>query len=174
LHNHEVNVTWTVGQAISMDAIIFYLQMNRGDFLKTGGILAACACGIYFMNGCNAITGNSDSPHLSKNTYSFSQGTLLPDLIKIPEFKRNGGSVKLEEPDRKLKIIVAKTGDHAFVALRDRCSHGGRELDYFRDQSIFRNVSFGHSRFDLEGNVMKGPAKNLLLKYNSILVDDEL
>lgn len=136
--------------------------------------MAVCTCGISFINGCKAITGNSDTPLLSRNTYIYSQGTLQLDLTKIPELKRDGGSVKLEMPDRNLKIIVARTGDHAFVALRDRCSHGGRELEYFHDQSIFRCVSFGHSRFDLEGNVMKGPAKNLLLKYNSILVDDIL
>ncbi len=148
--------------------------MKRIDFLRSGGVLFVCTCGSSLLHGCKAITGDSDTPLLSENTYRISQGILILDLVKIPDLKLKGGAVKLELVDRDLKIIVAKTGMNKFVALRDRCSHGGRELEYFHDQSIFRCVSFGHSRFDTEGQVIKGPAKNMLLKYNISLINDEL
>lgn len=148
--------------------------MKRSEFLKSGGVLLFCTCGSTLLHGCKAITGNSDTPLLSENAYRVNQDTLILDLTQIPELEQEGGSVKLKLKDRDLPIIVAKTGVKEFIVLRDECTHAGRELEYFHDQSVFRCVSFGHSRFDKVGQVIKGPAKKMILKYNSLLIQDEL
>jgi len=148
--------------------------MKRSDFLKAGGAIMVCTCGSSVLYGCKAITGNSDTPLLPDNSYTIKQNNIILDTNKIPELAQIGGSVKLQLSDRDLKIIVAKTGENIFVALPDRCTHGDRELEYYHDKSIFRCVSFGHSRFDQNGNVVKGPAKVDLEVYKTSLNNDEL
>jgi Rieske Fe-S protein len=49
-----------------------------------------------------------------------------------------------------------------YLAFSDKCDHGGRELNYLVDQSKLQCSSFGHSEYDLDGKVLKGPAKNAL------------
>ncbi|MBR9999861.1 MAG: Rieske 2Fe-2S domain-containing protein [Cyclobacteriaceae bacterium] len=148
--------------------------MHRNDFLKSGGVLLACTCGTSVLNGCKAITGNSDTPLISENAYTINQGYLVLDLDRIPELEPDGGSVKLELTSRDLKIIVARTGKNSFVALRDQCTHGGREVEYKHDESIFRCVSFGHSKYGNSGEVIKGPAKTGLEKFTTSLVEKKL
>jgi Rieske Fe-S protein len=148
--------------------------MKRSEFLKSGGALVVCACGSSMIHGCKAITGNSDTPPVPENAYEMTEGGLMMDIQKIPELTSVGGSVKLELADRELKIIVAKTGENTFVALRDQCTHGGRELEFNPDQSVFRCVSFGHSKFDQEGIVVKGPAKANLDVFETTLIENEL
>jgi len=148
--------------------------MKRSDFLKTGGAFVICACGSSLLHGCKAITGNSGTPSIPENSFVLREGWLYLDLHKIPELAERGGSVKLELTDPNLKIIIAKTGEQTFIALRDQCSHGGRELEYHHDQGMFRCVSFGHSKFDTTGKVIKGPAKGNIEEFDTTLLADEI
>lgn len=143
--------------------------MNRNHFLKSGGALLVCACGTPLLNGCKAITGNSDTPLLSEKNYQIRQGSIFIDLSLIPELEQDGGAVKLNLSANDLKMIVARTGPDTFVALHDQCSHGGREIEYKHEESVFRCVSFGHSKYDVDGHVIKGPAKSNLGKFTTIL-----
>jgi nitrite reductase/ring-hydroxylating ferredoxin subunit len=149
--------------------------MNRNHFLKSGGMLLACACGSPLLNGCKAITGNSDTPLLIENRYEVSGRFIILDLSEIPELNQEGSAVKLNLPSHDLKMIIAKTGKETFVALRDQCTHGGREMEYIPGESVFRCVSFGHSKYDAaEGNVLKGPAKSKLEKFAASLTGERL
>jgi len=139
--------------------------MNRNDFLKSGGVILVCACGTSFLGACKTITGNSDTPELPENKFEVRNGKVVMDLNVIPDLAAEGSSVKFKIPSRELKIIVVRTGKDSFAALRDQCTHMGRELEYDHIQSVFRCVSFGHSKFDNSGLRIKGPAKSNLDRY---------
>ena len=80
----------------------------------------------------------------------------------------DGGAVKLSvyfDSGDKLKVIVVNTGGNQFRAFADECTHGGNELNYDHERRRLRCSSLGRSEFDLEGNVLKGPAKEFLRTY---------
>ena len=136
--------------------------------------MLVCACGSPLLNGCKSITGKSDTPLLKENRYTIKDGKLILDLAGIPELDDEGGAVKLNIPSRDLKMIVARNGKNSFIALRDQCTHMGREIEYDPENTVFRCVSFGHSKYDESGHVIKGPAKSGLEMFTARLSGKEL
>ena len=87
------------------------------------------------------------------------------DLNKADFLKSVNTAVKINytlgKKKSKLKVLIIHSNS-GYKAFENRCTHGGMELKYLTDTEELRCTSFGHSRFDLNGNVRKGPAsKNL-------------
>jgi nitrite reductase/ring-hydroxylating ferredoxin subunit len=149
--------------------------MNRNKFLRTGSALVVCSCcGSTVLNGCKAISGNSDTIFAPEQSFSVKGNILRLKLDKIPALKEAGSSVQLDVADNGKNLIIIHESDNEYKAFEDKCTHGGRELEYKTDEKVLRCVSFGHSEFDIEGRVTKGPAEADILTFPTTLDNNEL
>lgn len=152
--------------------------MERLQFINKSVLIAAavCLCGIG-INSCTMITGVSNTPVAMENSYSRTGNEVIVKLASIPSLANVGGSVKFilaNGNDKPLKIIIARSGTDDYCIFADRCTHGGRELTYIHEDKIMRCTSFCHSKFDMQGNVVGGPAPTALKRYEFELKDNEL
>lgn len=152
--------------------------MERRQFINKSVLATAavCTCAIG-VDSCTMISGISDTPVAPENSYSRTDTAVVVKLASIPSLAVVGGSVKFSfanDNDKPLKIIIAKTGTEEYCVFADRCTHGGRELTYKHEDKIMQCTSFGHSKFDMQGNVLGGPAPDALKRYAFLLKDNEL
>jgi Rieske Fe-S protein len=147
---------------------------SRRDFLKNSVVTAAvaggagaCVCG---LSGC----ASSSAPKADKASLTAAEGKVLVDLAKVPALAEVGGAVQLAGDGVPGPIIVIRAKTDEYAALSMKCTHFGRPLDYDHASGKLRCVSFGHSEFDLEGKVLKGPAKKPLTVYASALKESVL
>ncbi|MFW5656473.1 MAG: ubiquinol-cytochrome c reductase iron-sulfur subunit [Bacteroidota bacterium] len=75
------------------------------------------------------------------------------------------GKTNLTHQVENLKVIVVRKGDGTYLAFADSCSHGGRELNYDVEDEVLKCSSFGHSTYDMSGNVLSGPAPTKLKMF---------
>lgn len=80
-----------------------------------------------------------------------------PDLQKVGGWKTIGKG--------REKLIVARTDTNSFVACSAICTHKGCEVEYAHDDKLFICPCHG-ARYDLQGNVVRGPAKLPLARHN--------
>ena len=147
---------------------------SRRDFLKSSVVTAAvaggagaCVCG---LSGC--ASGNA--PKADDASLRKADGKLLLDLGSVPALQHVGGSVQLTGDDVPSPLIVVRSKEDEYAVLSMSCTHFGRPVDYDHASGKLRCVSFGHSEFDLEGKVLKGPAKKSLKVYASALKEKTL
>lgn len=124
------------------------------------------------------ITGTSEVKQAPEGSYWLREGKLVMALSNIGALDKPGGAVKLAvsvTPSADpVKLLVVRPDDKTFLAFRDRCTHGNRELNYRHEAKLLECSSFGHSKFDLRGKVLKGPAAASLSLYSCEKQDNEL
>lgn len=151
--------------------------MERRTFLRSGALLTTIAAsgGITFC-ACTMVSGVSKMPEAPVDSYAHQGEKLIVDRSKINELKEESGVVKfsINTGERELKIIIANIGNGKFRVVENRCTHGDRELDYKHDKETFQCVSFGHSKYDLNGNVIGGPAPKAIKIYDYVLDGSKL
>lgn len=152
--------------------------MERRQFINKSALATAalCTCAIG-IDSCTMISGISDTPVAPENSFSRRDNEVVVKLANIPSLAVVGGSAKFsiaKDNDKPLKIIIARTGTVDYCIFADKCTHGGRELTYNHEDKIMQCTSFGHSKFDMKGNVLGGPAHDTLKKYTFLLKDNEL
>ena len=118
-------------------------------------------------------TGGGDTGGETGNGYSYDAATktITIDITKIHQSLQNiGGGIALNpnETFDNRGIIVLRTSTSGVRALSRVCTHAG--------QSVIINSSANNllcpshnSIFDLNGNVLSGPASGSLTKYNATL-----
>jgi cytochrome b6-f complex iron-sulfur subunit len=151
--------------------------MKRRDFIKTGAAVGiACTCAAT-LGSCSAITGTSSTPEAPIDSYTFNNNAIMLDLDKASHLAKVGGSVKMKvsRPNKEeLKVIVIRRSEDEYHAFTDKCTHGGRELEYIHNESKLSCVSFGSSKFNLQGKVLSGPAKDDLGIFELNRIDNVL
>jgi Rieske Fe-S protein len=101
-----------------------------------------------------------------------SEGSnLIIDLSKHPELKEVGGSETFQAG--KKKIIVLHPDEKNYKAFENKCTHWGGQVSY-RPKDGFMQCALHGSRFDIEGRVVKGPAKKPLTELRTSLDKDQL
>jgi cytochrome b6-f complex iron-sulfur subunit len=103
-------------------------------------------------------------------------GQVVLSLSEVASLDEVGGAVKLRshlEDGAELSILIVHPSPDEYRAFADRCTHNGKELDYLPGQAELVCISRG-SRFDLEGEVIRGRADSPLLRYSLRRVGDEL
>lgn len=133
--------------------------MDRRDFVKKIGVGSVIACvSVSGLNSCRILSGAAKTPEIPPEALAFSNGKIIIQLGKVPELKKAGAAYKLVTPSERKLIIVHSNDEWApYKVLENNCSHGINELELADD--ILRCPGCGHSQFDLEGQVLKGPAK---------------
>ena len=154
------------------------MNTNRRDFIKTFGIATVCACtGIAGFNSCSMIKGVSKTATIPEDSYRVEDNKLILDLNRIECLSDVGGAGKLSftSSDDEIKIIVLHHEAGKYKAFSDRCTHGGRELNYKHSEETLQCSSFGRSTFKLtNGHVIKGPAEGPLAVYPLQIVNNTL
>jgi nitrite reductase/ring-hydroxylating ferredoxin subunit len=86
-----------------------------------------------------------------------------------------GGAIRcaLGGEDAETKLVVVHAGPEAYRAFADRCTHNGKALQLL-PQSQTLQCRSRKARFDLEGQVLRGPAERALLAYPTRREGDEL
>lgn len=152
------------------------MHTHRRDFLKIMGIATVCACTGVGLKSCSMIRGVSSTAVIPENSYHFEQNQLTIDLDKADCLRKTGGAGKLTlSGDDEIKLIIVHYETGKYKAFSDRCTHGGRELNYQHEKGQLQCSSFGRSVFKLSnGQVVKGPAEGPLAIYPIQMLPDKL
>ena len=142
-----------------------FVKINRRGFIKLTGaaILSGCA-GAIGMSACSSWRDEYCVPLAPEGSYRLERGRVILSSSTLGSLAAAGNAVKLvfggdEEKVERLVVIHSEDGKyHAFV---DHCTHNKKELVYLHEEKLLRCYS-GRSYFDMEGNVMKGPAEKPL------------
>ncbi|MBN2056498.1 Rieske 2Fe-2S domain-containing protein [bacterium] len=136
-----------------------WLKHGSTSPLVAGLVVLVCVAG-----GCKALTGISDTPEAAAGSFRFDGGQLVVDLGQVTALQATGGSVQIKTA-LKDTLLVVRIGPDAFRAFANRCSHRSRELEYDAERGELCCVSIGHSRYNLDGLVLKGPAEKPLQSF---------
>jgi cytochrome b6-f complex iron-sulfur subunit len=134
--------------------------MKRKAFI---GTIAASIVGAGLATGL--ITScNKDSTTSPSNTTPPSKVDFTLDLDQAENagLKQSGGS-KIKDG-----VIVAHASTGNYVALSVACTHTGCPVGFNGSADTFPCPCHG-SKFDINGNVLQGPASSNLKKYNTTL-----
>ena len=152
--------------------------MNRRSFFSAAGGGFAWACAGSIAGGCSMVTGTSDVKLAPGESYALEEGRLVLTLARVSALDKPGGAIKLVVAARPgadpVKVLVVRPDEETLIAFEDRCTHGKRELNYRHQERRLECSSFGHSRFDLRGKVLKGPAGAPLAVFPSAVRDGKL
>jgi len=114
---------------------------------------APCACLAQVSTACCTI------PEAPADAVHIQPGLLTLDLDRAPALRPTGGYLKILDPARKLQLLIARTSKNTFVALDQKCTHGGGPLTYIHKHQHLYCTCWGHSKFALDGSVLRWPNK---------------
>ena len=127
----------------------------------------ACTClGVLGTSGCGGNPA-SNTPPAPPGSYRVQDGRVYVALSEMGTLLGVGGAVKctLEHMDgSERKVIIVRPGEADYRAFANACTHNGKELNYLLAERLLACCGRS-SRFDLVGNVIKGPAEDALLRY---------
>jgi nitrite reductase/ring-hydroxylating ferredoxin subunit len=117
---------------------------------------ALCACG-----SCTCLAAASQDcctlAGAPPDAVRIDSGVVTIDLARTPDLARAGDAIKVVDSARKLQILVARTAKGEFVALDQRCTHGGGNLTYVHRHKHLYCTCWGHAIFALDGSVIRWP-----------------
>ena len=127
--------------------------MTRRNWLQSAVVLsgAPCACLAGASRDCCTL------PEAPVGAVQIESGLVTIDLAKAPELARTGGSIRVANEARKLQIVIARPEKGRFVALDQKCTHGGGALTYVHRHKHLYCTCWGHSKFALDGSVLRWP-----------------
>jgi len=136
------------------------MKISRKEFIKKAGIYCG---GIYSIS---LVAGCSSSSIQKSEVMGQHGGEIIIDCNKL---KNIGDRIILEIKNLNTKIILIKTGINEYSALSLMCSHKGCELVVYNN--FFECPCHG-SEFDIQGNALKWPATEPLVKYKTVINND--
>jgi len=80
------------------------------------------------------------------------------------DLKEDNGSVKINDED----LIIINKGGNKFIALSSDCTHRDCRVAYRKSKNVLR-CPCHRSVFNIDGSVVKGPAKDPLTLYETNL-----
>jgi nitrite reductase/ring-hydroxylating ferredoxin subunit len=127
--------------------------MTRRNLLRSAAVFggAPCACLAGASRDCCIL------PAPPVDAVKIEPGLVTVDLARTPELGRTGGAVKIVDEKRNLRILVARPAKDRFVALDEKCTHGGGALTYVHRHQHLYCTCWGHSKFALDGSVIRWP-----------------
>jgi len=129
-------------------------KVTRRAVITTLGAAGIGTC-IYGLSGCATFTKVGSTPAIASGSYTVKEKSLRLSLDKIPELATVGGSVKIIHAQLPMPLLVARTGETTFAVVSLLCPHRNVEIEYQHQEKHFRCASLGHSKFGLDGKVIK-------------------
>lgn len=140
-------------------------RLNRRQLLCRAALLLGGGCVCHLACGATSKSTCCDTPTLEPASLTVGEKQLTIDLARAPSLDAPDCAARIKLEDRALDILVVRTGDKEFKALEGRCTHAGRPLSYVVTRRLLQCNNFGHSLFDLQGAVVKGPAEKPLKSH---------
>ena len=147
------------------------LSAERRAFIRKAGVFAAMsAFGLGFFTSC----GENDDPAPINpvppgSGVDVDGSTVTIDLTEQPGLTQAGGWMLIAQA----QVLVVNTGNNAFNALTSVCTHSACDRNWTFASNVF-TCTCHSSRFDVEGNVLSGPASRPLRAYATSLDGDIL
>ncbi len=127
--------------------------MTRREWLQSTALLtcgpSACLAGA--SHDCCTL------PEAPSGAVRFEPGLVVIDLARALDLNRSGGALRVVDSARKLQILVARPSKNRFVALDQKCTHGGGALTYVHRHKHLYCTCWGHAKFALDGTVLRWP-----------------
>ena len=117
------------------------------------------------MSIFKAIFGICKTKKLDNKLWHLDGSKVKINLDKVPDLSQNDGAVYLKEGGLEDPVLVVRNSDNEFMALKNKCTHGGRKIDPVPGENKLKCCSIGHSIFDKKGNVISGSAEGPLTIY---------
>jgi nitrite reductase/ring-hydroxylating ferredoxin subunit len=149
-------------------------HMNRRDLLRRASLVLGGGCLCHVARGATAKSTCCSTPDLEPASLSYGDTTLTVDLAQAPSLAEVGDAAFLVNAERQLELILVRAAPDRFVALSRNCTHGGQVVSYARKRGAIICNNYNHSVFDLDGQVVKGPAGTPLKSYPVTLKDGRL
>ncbi len=157
--------------------------MERKEFLSLVGISVGAVILQQCLSGCKSDGGdpspNSGGNNGNSNGNSGGGSTTTTGLTGNASLASGKIDFTLDLTSTTYKdlktegkalivgdVIVAKTKDGAYIAVAKKCTHQGTTVDFESNSNRF-NCSNHGSNFDLNGQVINGPATSPLTQYNA-------
>jgi hypothetical protein len=146
-------------------------KVTRRDWvgLATTAGAGACLCGC--GGGCATFSKVGTTPAIAVDTYSIEGKTLNVLLDKTPALTRVGGAVKIIDARLPMPLLVARTGDATYAVVSLLCPHRHVEVEYQHQDKLFRCASLGHSKFGLDGKLIKSMTTKESISHYSAALD---
>lgn len=139
--------------------------MQRRNFIKG-------ACKICLLGAAGAVIAadlSSCSPAVAKNTF---RPVIKDNEIEVPLSLFETQAFRVISPSKyEYEIAVEKKPDNTYKALLLRCTHLDNQLTTTGNGFT---CSLHGSKFDKEGQVLKGPAENPLQQLTTRIVNNNL
>lgn len=137
------------------DSMMTQEKTSRRDLLRFGAAAAACVC-----TGCTI-----PAPRKADVVAESMQGVIRLTRAESAALLASEGSILVEAKGLRNKILVVHLTDDTVHAVSATCTHLGCTVDYKKDVGHIACPCHG-SQFALDGNVMHGPAKRPLKRYD--------
>jgi Rieske Fe-S protein len=151
-------------------------MISRREFMKLSGATVFYTCASAVVSACSTWRDAYNVPHAPEGSYRWEGDGVIVSLIAANELGEVGAAVRLvlgQDEDSEERIIVVHSEEGIYKTFADHCTHNGKEVYYLHEEKLFRCHS-GRSYFDLEGNVIKGPAECALHLFPTHRAGDEL
>lgn len=138
---------------------------SRREFLVQGSkVVAALGVATYFVNPTTIWSEESEeAPKLLTLNITDKENEKLKNV---------GGAVFVKNPtNKKEKIIIYREKDDVVKAFKNYCTHKGGPIKAPNKDGLMV-CEWHKAKFDLEGKVSKGPAKENLEVYDSKIDGD--
>ena len=145
-------------------------KITRRTMVATLGAAGIGTC-IYGLSGCATFTKVGATPPITSGAYTVEAKTLRLILDKTPELAEVGGSVKIIDKRLPMPILVARTGDSTYAVVSLLCPHRNVEMEYQHQDKLFRCASIGHSKFGLDGKLIKSMTTKESISHYSAALD---
>lgn len=130
-------------------------HVTRRALLQSTAALAGapCVCLAAASRDCCVVP---DAPAAGVRIQA---GAVTIDLNQTPQLRTTGAAVKIVDAERQLRLIIARPAKDHFVALDQKCTHGGGALTYVHKRRELYCTCWGHAKFALDGAVLRWPNK---------------
>jgi Rieske Fe-S protein len=136
------------------------LPPSRRAALRAGALLAGSGC------VCAATTNTCCStPVLPAECITYTETSAIIDLSKTDALGAAGTAANLIDENRKLDLILVRSGADRYHVLSGLCTHYPRPVSYNHARRVVQCNNFNHSTYELDGTVRKGPAPQPLRSY---------
>ena len=144
-------------------------KVTRRDWvgLATTAGAGVCLCGC----GCATFSKVGTTPAITADTYTVEGKTLNVLLDKTPALTSVGGAVKIIDARLPMPLLVARTGDATYAVVSLLCPHRHVEVEYQHQDKLFRCASIGHSKFGLDGKLIKSMTTKESISHYSAALD---
>lgn len=96
-----------------------------------------------------------------ENCWTYEKGKLTINLPQAPELQNTGDALRFEGCGLPCRVLVFVGENGEFKALKNKCTHMGRRLDPFENNTL-QCCSVNKTTFAADGSVISGPGKGPL------------